>query len=205
MENFEFKKFGGDAILDLGQYLRDYLSLYPNTTVYVGTDSQNAGATTRYVSVVCLYDEVRKDGVHYILALRNEKREKDVFSRMWREVTFSLEIADHLETQLEGHIKRLSAEEILAIQKKELQKPLYERDPSLAEFGTYQNKLVNIDLDINPDFGEGRNKSNVAYVASKSYLTGLGYRVRFKPFAWSASVAADFRVKTKRRPRKHRR
>jgi predicted RNase H-related nuclease YkuK (DUF458 family) len=202
---FTFKKFGGSVIEDLGQYLRDYLSKYPNTSVYVGTDSQTSGAWTRFVTVVALYDEFRKDGVHYIFQKTTEKREKDTFSRMWKEIEMSLEVAEYLETSLEGSVKRMTPEDVMAIKKSEMEKPINERDPSKVHLDAHQTKLVNIDVDINPELGGGHNKSNVAYVAAKSYLTGMGYRVRFKPWAWCASVAADFRLKkgtSKRRKRK---
>lgn len=192
---FTFKKLGGSVIEDLGQYLREYLAEYPDTSVYVGTDSQTAGAWTRFVTVVALYDEIRKDGVHYVFTKTTEKREKDTFSRMWKEVEMSMEVAEYLETALEGHAKRLTPEEVLAIKAAELEKPVRDRDPAKVTLGAHQTKLVSIDVDINPELGGGHNKSNIAYVAAKSTLTGMGYRVRFKPYAWSASVAADFRLK----------
>jgi len=192
---FTFKKLGGSVIEDLGQYLRDYLAEYPDTSVYVGTDSQTGGAWTRFVTVVALYDEIRKDGVHYVFTKIAEKREKDTFSRMWKEVEMSMEVAEYLETALEGHIARLSPEDVLAIKKAEMEKPVNERDPSKSSLGPHQTKLVNIDVDINPELGGGHNKSNVAYVAAKSYVTGMGYRVRFKPWSWASSCAADMQLK----------
>ena len=198
-----FKKFGGHVIEDLGKYLRDYLSEYPNTSVYVGTDSQNAGRENCYVTVVALYDEDRKDGVHYIFAKTYGKRIDDTFLKMWEEVEKSLEVANYLEEELEGYLKRFSSDELLKIKSDELRKPVSERDLSKSSYGVHQTKLVGIDVDVNPDFGGGRNKSNTAYIASKSYLTGFGYRVRYKPHAWSASCAADFRLKRKKRRRPH--
>ena len=192
---FKFKKLGGFIIEDLGQYLRDYLEKYPDTTVYVGTDSQTAGAWTRFVTVIALYDEIRKDGVHYVFNKKTERREKDTFSRMWKEVEMSLEVASYLEGALEGYIKRLTPEELLSIKATENKKPLRERDPSKASLDAHQTNLVNIDVDVNPELGGGHNKSNVAYVAAKSYLTGLGYRVRFKPYSWASSCAADMQLK----------
>lgn len=200
----DFKKLGGSVIEDLGQYLRDYMAQYPDTSIYVGTDSQSEGAWTRFITVVALYDEIRKDGVHYVFQKTVEKREKDTFSRMWKEVEMSLKVADYLETALEGHIKRLTPEEVLAIKQAEMEKPVRERDPAKVSFGAHQTKLVNIDVDINPELGGGHNKSNVAYVAAKSYLTGLGYRVRFKPWAWSSSCAADMQLKKGAGKRKRR-
>jgi predicted RNase H-related nuclease YkuK (DUF458 family) len=191
----EFKKLGGPIVADLGEYVRTYLKSYPDTTVYVGTDSQTAGATTRFVTVVALYDEVRKDGVHYIFSKCSEKREKDTFSKMWKEIELSIEVAEHLEIELEGFVKRMTPEELIAIKEAENMLPVRFRDPSKTAYDAHQTKLVNIDVDINPFLGGGKNKSHVAYVAAKSYLTGMGYRTRFKPNAFAASSAADFRLK----------
>ena len=202
----EFKKLGGLKILDLGKYVRDYLEKYPDTAIYVGTDSQTAGAYTRFVTVVAMYDEIRKDGVHYVFSKCAQKREKDTFSKMWKEIEMSLEVAEYLELELEGFVKRITPEELMEIKAKELMLPIGLRCPSKAAYDVHQTKLVNIDVDINPFLGGGKNKSHVAYVAAKSYLTGMGYRTRFKPNAWCASVAADFRLKkgggVKRRQKK---
>ncbi|MDG1950007.1 MAG: ribonuclease H-like YkuK family protein [bacterium] len=191
----EFKKLGGLEILDLGKYVRDYLEKYPDTTVYVGTDSQTAGAHTRFVTVVAMYDEIRKDGVHYVFSRCTQKREKDTFSKMWKEIEMSLEVSEYLETELEGFARRLSPEELIEIKSNELTLPVRLRCPSKSTYDVHQTKLVNVDVDINPFLGGGKNKSHVAYVAAKSYLTGMGYRARFKPNAWCASCAADFRLK----------
>lgn len=192
----DFKKLGGPFIANLGEYLREYLSKFPNTSIYVGTDSQTAGPVTRFVTVVALYDEDRRDGVHYIFRNKIENREKDTYSKMWKELELSLEVAQHLEIELDGYAKRLLPEDVLAIKKAELAKPLYDRDPAKVDYDVHMTKLVNIDVDINPELGGGHNKSHVAYVAAKSYLTGLGFRTRFKPSAWAASVAADMRCKS---------
>jgi len=114
---------------------------------------------------------------------------------MWKEIELSFEVAEYLEIELEGFAKRISPEELIAIKKAELIKPIRERDPSKIVYDTHQTKLVNIDVDINPFPGGGHNKSHVAYAAVKSYLSGMGYRVRFKPDALAASSAADFRLK----------
>ena len=51
----------------------------------------------------------------------------------------------------------------------------------------------------------GRNKSNLLYDAARAYLEGLGFRSRFKPNAWAATVAADFHVRgAKKKNRKGR-
>ena len=110
----------------------------------------------------------------------------------------------------------------------------YREDAEKAELkkkglSSHQDKLVNLDVDINPDPGldipsdlrgkaseikkyieenkhrSGRNKSNLLYDAARAYLEGVGFRTRFKPNAWAATVAADFHVRgAKKKNRKGR-
>ena len=181
----KFKKFGGHQILDVGEYLREYLKKYPQTSIYVGTDSMMKRGKVQYATIIAMYDEVRRDGVHYIYKRDKEIGKLDIFSRMWREVEKSEEVASYLESELEGHLKRLDIEDVMVM-----------KNPMGGYYKGNQTKLVTIDVDINPDEGGGKNKSNIAFEASKGYLTGLGYRCRFKPHAWAATCAADLFCKS---------
>ncbi len=49
-----------------------------------------------------------------------------------------------------------------------------------------------IDVDYNPDKNAG---SNIVHDAAVGYLTGLGFQVRSKPYAWAATYAADLLCK----------
>lgn len=191
---YKFKKFGGDIIPDLGLYLKGYLSKYPNTTIFVGSDSDNLGGENQCVTVIGLYDEERKDGVHFIFTKVFRPMQKNMFQKMWNEVEQSIEVANYLEIELEGYAKRFSADEL----------KMKKQADGRTFFSAHQDRLVNIDVDINPIHGPGgRNKSNIAYDAAKSYLTGLGYRVRFKPYAWAASCAADMMIGSGKKKRKN--
>lgn len=180
----KFKKFGGEQIPDVGQYIRDYLKVYPQTSVYVGTDSVSKRGKVSYATVIALYDEIRKDGVHYIFKRDKEIGKLDVFSRMWREVEKSLEVGEYLEIELEGHLKRCSIEDLMVM-----------RNPAGGYYSVNQNKLVTIDIDISPTSGGGKNKSYVAYDAAKSTVIGYGFRERFKPHCWAANCCADLVAK----------
>ena len=69
MKNRRFKKLGGDFIEDLGEYVREYVCNHPGVSIYIGCDSDEVNASTLcYVSTICFYDELRKDGVHYIFS-----------------------------------------------------------------------------------------------------------------------------------------
>lgn len=187
MEN-KFKKFGGEEIANVGQYLREYLAKYPRTSIYVGTDSKSKKGGVVYATIIAMYDEIRKDGVHYIFKREREIGKLDIFSRMWREVEKSVEVAEYLEVELEGHLKRYDIEDLMVM-----------RNPAGGVYRPNQNKLVAIDVDINPTLGDGKNLSNVAYEAAKGYVVGLGYRERFKPHAWASSCGADMLCKPSRK------
>ena len=235
MENRKFKKLGGDFIEDIGQYVREYVKNNPNVTIYVGCDSDEVNASTLcYVSTICFYDELKRDGIHYVFcrefisskrklvaktgdAKEDKKRLKDakqenIFNKIWGEVERLAEIGLYLEDVLSDVMNPMTIEEL---KKKYL--------------SSHQNKLVNLDVDINPDPGldiptdlkgkasdikkyieenrhrSAKNKSNFVYDAARAYLEGLGFRTRFKPNAWAATVAADFHVRgAKKRTKKSR-
>lgn len=235
MENRKFKKLGGEFIENLGEYVREYVLNHPGVSVYIGCDSDEVNASTLcYVSTICFYDELRKDGVHYIFSREfvdsrrklitrtgdvkedkkkvKEAKQDNIFNKIWGEVERLAEIGFYLEDVLVDVITPMTTEEL---KKKGL--------------SSHQDKLVNLDVDINPDPGleipsdlrgkaseikkyieenkhrSGRNKSNLLYDAARAYLEGVGFRTRFKPNAWAATVAADFHVRgAKKKNRKGR-
>lgn len=157
MEN-NFKKFGGEQIADLGEYVRKYLSRYPGTTVYVGADAAERGRNTLYATVVAFYDEFRKDGIHYIFckelvpsertwvertgdktkdkAAVKAAKESAIYGKIWGEVERALYVGQYLEKELEGYVKRKSMDELIHL-----------------GYSPHQNRLVGLDVDINQDPG----------------------------------------------------
>lgn len=180
MREFRFKKFGGAFIEDVGDYLREYLAKNTNTSVFIGTDSDNKRGKTQYATVVALYDLDRRDGVHYIFTKDRTPKETVIFNRMLGEVQRSIDMADYLEVELEGYVKRRTPEEVVKM-----------RDENNNLYKAHQTKLCTIDVDINPFDGNGHNKSHKAFESARSWVTGSGFRVRFKNNSWAASVAAD--------------
>lgn len=154
----KFKKFGGEVIEDLGQYIRDYLKKFPGTSLYIGGDSVEKGRQILYSTVVAFYDEFRRDGVHYIFSKElapNQRmwvertgnaaldkatvkaaKEANVYNKIYGEVERVLALGQYLETELEGVVKRKSIDELMAL-----------------GLSPHQNRLIDIDVDINPDPG----------------------------------------------------
>jgi len=214
MKDREFKKFGGEVITDLGKYVREHMDKFPGETIYVGCDSdvRRNGRKIMYADIVAFYDNERHDGVHYIfdreLVAGNQVRTKktgnktkdkelhrknltsSIFMRIWHEVERLEALGEYFENELEGVYARKTPEELVKM-----------------GYKANQTKLVDLDIDINPDAGwnpwqlelirEGKspgipkNRSNIVYKAAKAHLEGLGYRVRFKPHSWAAKCAAD--------------
>jgi predicted RNase H-related nuclease YkuK (DUF458 family) len=154
----KFKKFGGEVIEDVGQYIRDYLKKFPGTSLYIGGDSVEKGRQILYSTVVAFYDEFRKDGVHYIFSKElapNQRmwvertgnavldkatvkaaKEANVYNKIYGEVERVLALGQYLESELDGFVKRKSVDELLAM-----------------GLSPHQNRLIDIDVDINPDPG----------------------------------------------------
>lgn len=164
-----FKKFGGEYVEDLGKYLRDYLKNNKNVKIYVGCDSEQYKKYTRYATVVVMYH--KNNGAHFIFKDERVERVKDMYTKLFNEVEKVFAVGEYLEVELEGHYPRLE--------------PL--------------KKLVDLDIDLNPD---PKWKSNMVHAAGLGYLTAAGYRTRCKPFAWAASCAADLCCRKKRRKSK---
>jgi predicted RNase H-related nuclease YkuK (DUF458 family) len=154
----KFKKFGGEVIEDLGQYIRSYLKKYPGTSLYVGGDSVERGRQILYTTVVAFYDELKKDGVHYVFNKEfapNERmwvprtgdrdidkaavkaaKEANVYNKIYGEVERVLALGQYLEVELEGVVRRKSTDELIRL-----------------GYSPHQNRLIDVDVDINPDPG----------------------------------------------------
>jgi len=96
MINFKF--FNGNIISDYKTYVNDYIKMYPETTIIVGTDSEQYRNNTTYVTVIGLLRP--RKGVHIIYTKERVKKIKDIFTRLWNEIEYSRTIADDLSKSL---------------------------------------------------------------------------------------------------------
>lgn len=134
-----FKKFNAEYIEDLGVYARNYVALHPEVRIYVGTDSEAYRKNIGYATVVLFYHPGK--GAHFIYKAdlipktvykKNPSIKvgdvltfdaiRDMNPKLWGEVERSFEVAEYLETELEGSYARFKEGE----------------------------KLVDVDLDFNP-------------------------------------------------------
>jgi predicted RNase H-related nuclease YkuK (DUF458 family) len=89
-----YKKEGGELVSGL-THTFDVLRQHPDAKVYVGSDSQNARHSTTYVTVIAY--RYGNNGAHYVYHKQSLPRVKDKWTRLWKEVELSLEVAKWLE------------------------------------------------------------------------------------------------------------
>ncbi len=97
----KFKKIGGAPIGNLANYIKEYINLYKDEKIklFIGTDSQNTRRSrkTTYATVICLYREGKGAHIIYNKLIRSDIRDR--YTRLWLEVTYSMQIVKYLEEQ----------------------------------------------------------------------------------------------------------
>jgi predicted RNase H-related nuclease YkuK (DUF458 family) len=207
-----FKKFGGEFIPDITEYLRDYIESNPSVTISIGCDSVQRRRKTLYALTIMLYNEDFKNGAHLVFFRTNISKVRDNFDRLQKEVELLQEVAEFLQSELEPFYKR---NDLTQIERKKYKFHLnkcngeYNHLPLLNEYEFTRNinltehemnqefKLIDIHVDFNPFEGKSDsrgysvNKSNISYKSFVPWLRGMGYRVWAKPESYAASSAAD--------------
>jgi predicted RNase H-related nuclease YkuK (DUF458 family) len=89
--NKVFKSGTTGRPINLINYILDYIKEYPETKIYVGTDSQNRGPETIYATTVVL--RYRTRGCHVLYYKTRVPLVRDFWSRLWRETEMSIETA----------------------------------------------------------------------------------------------------------------
>ena len=207
-----FKKFGGEYIPDIIEYLKEYIKNEPNVTISVGCDSIQKRKRTIYACTIMLYNTDIRNGAHVVFFRENIEKIRDNFERLHKEAQFCHDIAEFLDKEFEGYFKR---KDLTELERKRYkfhlmkcngeydyipahQEETFIKNINLTEFEKVNPyRLVDIHVDFNPfegtinERGISKNKSNMAYRAYVPWLRGMNYRVYAKPLAWGATSAAD--------------
>ena len=206
-----FKKFGGDYIPDIIEYLREYLEKDPTVTITVGCDSVQKRRRTVYAITIMLYNTDIKRGAHVVFFRESCTKIRDNQERLYKEAQYLHDVGTYLDNELSSWYKR---EDLTDIERKRYKYHLlkcageYKNVQSHHEDDVMKNlfltpvdlmdfKLVDLHIDFNPfegtinERGISKNKSNMAYRAYVPWLRGMNYRVYAKPLAWGATSAAD--------------
>ena len=93
----QFKRMYSKEPVDLGSYLKQVFEDDPRARFHVGCDSQNYSNVTVYVTTVV----VRYPGSGARVVYQKEKKDKitDMWSRLWRELEKSVEVALYIENE----------------------------------------------------------------------------------------------------------
>lgn len=90
-----FKTMSNHQVVDLIPYLKGKIAENKDVDLYIGCDSQNDGGKTKYACVIVLH--YPRNGGHVLFMKHDVERIKDKFSKLWKEVEISVEVALYLE------------------------------------------------------------------------------------------------------------
>jgi predicted RNase H-related nuclease YkuK (DUF458 family) len=211
-----FKKFGGEFIPDIFEYLKEHIEKNPNTTISLGCDSVQRNRKTLFAITLMVYNTDVKNGAHVVFFRDNQIKIRDNQERLQREALIVHEIAEILNEELSKFYKRKDLTDI------ERRKYKYHLEKCLGKFD-YVNIIdednvikninltdnerqiefnsIDLHLDFNPSEGKidkkgySQNKSNSTYKSFVPWLRSLGYRVWVKPLSFASTGAADLLLK----------
>jgi predicted RNase H-related nuclease YkuK (DUF458 family) len=205
-----FKKFGGEMIPDIIEYLKKFLEKDPTSTITIGCDSIQMRRKTTYAITIMLYNTDFKKGAHVVFFRESCAKIRDTQSRLYKEAQYLHDVGVYVNDELSKFYKRI---DLTDLERKRYKYHL------LKSIGQYENverhleddvmknliltgddkmdfKLVDLHIDFNPFPGNSnRNKSYIAYRSYVPWLRGLGFRVWGKPMSFAASNAADLLLK----------
>jgi predicted RNase H-related nuclease YkuK (DUF458 family) len=207
-----FKKFGGDFIPDIVEYLKSQIDLNPNLTISVGCDSIQKRRKTTYAITIMIYDIEVKNGAHVVFFRESLDKVRNNVERLDKEAFYAHFVAEFLNEELSNFYKR---NDISDMQKKFYKYHLEKCDGNLGHIENHnldnfiknitltdyeksiEWKLVDIHLDYNSSEGNldsrgySRNKSNLSYKTHVPWIRSSGYRVWVKPYSPASTGAAD--------------
>lgn len=90
----KFKRLQDKKDVEVVSYLKQQLKEHPDSDIYIGTDSQVHGKTTTYAVVIVLHRKGR--GGHVLFYRETLPVIYDMFTKIYKEVEMSLEVAEYL-------------------------------------------------------------------------------------------------------------
>lgn len=95
---FSFKKFTGEKLDNIEEYVKEYYKSHRNIDVMIGTDSQSKGSKTVFSTIIAMYDKGDGEhghGAHCVFSRWSTRRYKksEIFDRMIAETDASINIA----------------------------------------------------------------------------------------------------------------
>lgn len=92
----KFKKLMDNNTVEISEYVKQYIvdHKFNNLRIYVGCDSHNKGEFTTYVTTLVIH--IGDTGCHVLFNKDKVKRINDLWTRLWKEVELSVELALYL-------------------------------------------------------------------------------------------------------------
>lgn len=200
-----FRKYDGNKIPDIIEYIREYINSNPSVTISVGCDSNRKRRGSVYATTIMFYDNVCNDGAHIIYKKDYIKGNMDIFTRLYKEAELAFEIVEYIEENL-NDCKRADITDY-EIKKYKLhleqhkgkylnptngEEELLINSMQITEFDKHISyRLCDIHLDYNMEDGDGKNRSYAVFKAVMPWLKSCGYRVWSKPYSSASTTAAD--------------
>jgi predicted RNase H-related nuclease YkuK (DUF458 family) len=101
-----FKKFGGDYIPDIIEYLKEYVDKDPTVTISVGCDSVQKRRRTVYAITIMLYNTDIKRGAHVVFFRESCTKIRDNQERLYKEAQYLHDVGTYLDNELSSWYKR---------------------------------------------------------------------------------------------------
>lgn len=206
----KFKKFGGEMIPDIIEYLKEIIEREPTSTISVGCDSIQVRRRTIYAVTVMTYNTDLRNGAHVVFFRESCPKIRDTQERLYKEAQYLHDVGTFINDELEKFYTRKD------ITDTEIRRYKYHLLKSAGEYsevaihneeGVMKNltitdadravvKEIDLHVDFNPFPGPtSRNRSYTAYKSYVPWLRGLGFRVWCKPLSFAATSAADLLLK----------
>jgi predicted RNase H-related nuclease YkuK (DUF458 family) len=214
MYKSKFKKFGGEQIPDVVEYIKEIMEREPGSVVSVGCDSIQVRRRTIYAVTVMIYDTEVKKGAHVVFFRESCPKIRETQERLYKEAQFLHDVGTWINDELEKvGVTRDLPELEKRKYKYHLQKSAGEyanielhneeavvRNLIMTDVDLMDTKVIDLHADFNPfessQYEKGhRNKSFIAYKSYVPWLRGLGFRVWCKPMGFASTSAADLLLK----------
>lgn len=206
-----FKKFGGDYIPDIIEYLRDYIEKDPSVTISIGCDSIQKRRRTVYAITIMMYNGDLRHGAHVVFFRESCSKIRENNERLFKEAQYLHDLGVYLDDELSQfyqrkdlcdkerkrykyHLLKCAGEfsHVPLHQEEAVMNALFLTPVDMMEFRT-----IDVHVDFNPfqgslnEKGIMKNKSYPAYKSYAPWLRGMGFRTWAKPMAFAATSAAD--------------
>ncbi len=206
-----FKKFGGDYIPDIIDYIKDYIDKDPGVTISIGCDSIQKRRRTVYAITIMMYNGDLRHGAHVVFFRESCPKIRENNERLFREAQYLHDLGVYLDGELSQFYQRKDLTDrerkrykyhLLKCAGEYGHVPLHQEEAVInALFLTPADMMdyrtIDVHVDFNPfegnlnEKGIMKNKSYAAYKSYAPWLRGMGFRTWAKPLAFASTSAAD--------------